>query len=177
LTKKTSPSDGEPGKRRGLFDAIQSAMKDTHRWRPIEGVVAVHSSSDGPDLASTLHDTRLANTVSPVARSLFAEAGWHFVNAEDSRAGSDAHEVLIDRDGQLKIVGSTIDVKFRSDVSSESIHTLLEDCGLTMVESYDFSKNLFSVRGDRILEKAIKLNSLEDVEFAEPSLIESISRT
>lgn len=176
MTKETSPRDGQSGESGGLFGAIYTSMHDKRTWKPVEGVVAVHRNSDMPDLADALENATLTNMVSPVARSNFAEAGWHFVNAENIRAGSDVHEVLIDGDGQLKIVGSTIDVKFGQEVSPESIHALLEDCGLAMVETYDFSRNLFSVKGDRILEKAVKLASLDEVEFAEPSLIEAIDR-
>lgn len=174
MTSKTSPNGRQPGKRGTLFAAIQDALQSSQGWKPIQGVVAVHSPSDAPEPARTLDETRLPNLISPVARSRFAEAGWHLVNAEDSLADSDGHELVIDKDGQLKIVGSTLDVKFGQDMTPESIKALLDDCGLAVVQAYDFSRNMFSVKGDHILEKAARLASLDEVEFAEPSLIESI---
>jgi hypothetical protein len=165
------PNNGD-----GLFGAIFDNMNAAPEWKPVDGVVAVHSASGGPKRAGSLDQSKLGHALSPAMKTKFEEAGWHFINADESQSGEDAHEVIVDKDGNVKIVGATLDVKFSPGLSSKQIEALLEKYGLAVSDSYKFSPNLFSVRSNRVLENVRDLSSLAEVEFAEPSLIEPIGK-
>lgn len=176
MAKKKSPVDQELGESGGLFGAISDSMHATPEWNPVEGVVAVHSPSGNPRRAAGLDKGKLGHALTPGTMASFANAGWRFVNADEGPVDKNAHEVVVDRDGNVKIVGATLDVKFAPGISPKQIDALLKKYGLAVNEAYDFSSNLFSVTSDRVLENVRELSSLSEVEFVEPSLIEPLGK-
>lgn len=172
---KVKPETGGQSHQEGsLFEMIYDAVDSEPAWKPIEGVVAVYNGSASPSAGAKLDWSGLARALTPARISKFADAGWEFVSPAQASAKSRAHPVVLDQDGHVKIVGSSIDVKFVPTVNLDEIKKILDKYGLSIEMNYDFSPNFFSVIGEKILEKTKQLKSIDQVEFAEPSLIEVI---
>ena len=106
----------------------------------------------------------------------FEKAGWTFVRRGRDAASPTEHDVVIDTDGHLKVVGHALNVKFQPTLSREAAEKILGCYGLSIRRAMGFSPNLFLATGtqDDIVSKARSLNQLDSVVYAEPVLIEAI---
>jgi hypothetical protein len=106
----------------------------------------------------------------------FEKAGWTFVKPRQGVAPTADHDVVIDTDGHLKVVGHALNVKFKPTLSRDAAEGILGDYGLSIRRAMGFSPNLFLVTGakDDMVSKAKSLNQLDTVVYAEPVLIEPI---
>lgn len=107
----------------------------------------------------------------------FRQAGWRFVAPDP--AHSDSLKVYAGVDGRLGVVGNSLNVKFSPQLSSEQIGKVLTDNGLKVRRSMGFAKNLLMVEAPRAsdddpFERAHRLATHPDVEFAEPIVVEKL---
>jgi hypothetical protein len=104
----------------------------------------------------------------------FEKAGWTFVKGAEAEAPDADHRVVVDGDGHLKILSNTLNVKFEASLSRTMIEDILNRHGLSIRRDMGFSPNLFLVTGTDgdVMSKVQSLNQLNNVEYAEPVLIE-----
>lgn len=115
--------------------------------------------------------------VDPAEALAFEKAGWTFVKPRLARAAEANHDVVVDVDGHLKVVGHALNVKFDPALSQETAESILNRYGLSIRRRLGFSPNLFTVIGaqDDIVSKARSLNEEDGVVYAEPVLIEPLT--
>jgi hypothetical protein len=104
----------------------------------------------------------------------FEKAGWTFVKAAQADPTEADHSVVVDGDGHLKILGNALNVKFDPSLPRAIIEDILSRHGLSIRRDMGFAPNLFLVgaREGDIMSKVDSLNALNNVEYAEPVLIE-----
>lgn len=102
-------------------------------------------------------------------------AGWTFVKSSGSGDAA-GHDVVVDPDGHLKILSHALNVKFDPSLDSATIDGILSSMGLTIRRKMGFAPNLFlvSARTDNPLSVVKSLNSIDQVLYAEPVLVEAI---
>jgi hypothetical protein len=144
--------------------------------QPVAGIRAIAPNADakGVQLDSARAIAELSSLDEKETRA-FEDAGWKFVRTDD-RAGDS--NVVVDNDGRLKVVSNSLNVKFDPSMSRTDIDSVLAQHGLSVRRDLKFSPNLFTVTGSDggTVEKAITLNSLDKVLYAEPVLIEAIGQ-
>lgn len=113
---------------------------------------------------------------------LFRQGGWTFVKDAASQGEDMARPLFRDSDGHVKIDSGSISVRFAEDVSERDIEALLGEHGLKVGRKLGFAPNLFTVRpmpGRSVansVEIAKALSKSNDVEYAEPVLIEALEK-
>src|SRR5262245_45836253 len=114
--------------------------------------------------------------LNPGDAKAFEKAGWTFVKPGQGSAPAADHDVVVDADGHLKVVGHALNVKFDPSLSRDAAEGILGRYGLSIRREMGFAPNLFLVTGaqDDIVSKAKSLNQLDGVVYAEPVLIEPI---
>ena len=156
------------------LDRIQN-LDDVRAVAPGVEVGAQHRQ-EGSSLAAE-------HGLNPGDAKAFENAGWTFVKPSQSgaRPGQSGaptadHDVVVDADGHLKVVGHALNVKFEPSLSRDDAEGILGRYGLSIRRAMGFAPNLFLVDGaqDDMLSKAKSLNQLDDVVYAEPVLIEPI---
>jgi len=122
-------------------------------------------------------ETALAESGAQESDALaFEKAGWTFVKPGGYVASSGHHDVVVDSDGRLKVVGHALNVRFDPTLSRKDADDILGRYGLSIRREMGFAPNLFLVTGAQTdaVSKAKLLNGLESVVYAEPVLIEPI---
>lgn len=145
----------------------------------LDGVRAIapgRATADGlNEAASTI---AAEHAVDAREATAFEEAGWRFVKAGRADVSEADHDVVVDSDGHLKILGRALNVKFDPTLSRSEITRILDRFGLSIRRSMGFAPNLFLVSGNSgdILSKAEALNKLDGVVYAEPVMFEALER-
>lgn len=121
---------------------------------------------------------RLLEGMSRVSQSdlrLLKEAGWKFIAAVEGVDGPGL-DVLVDSDGNLKLLGRSLVVKIDPSLGHEEIETLLSRSGLVVRRKLGFAPNTFVLDAENgsALSIAESLNALEEIVYAEPNIIEPI---
>lgn len=116
----------------------------------------------------------------------FRRAGWMLVPAaqadaiETAGAARETPPARVYRDpqqGRLMIGTNRLTVKFKDGVAKADARTGLEQAGLTILRDLGFAKNLFEVEvgaGRDPLELSVELQQRDDVDYAEPEMIEHL---
>ena len=158
-------------------------LEKSHVFAQLENIRTVHGvCAFAPNLAPDALAGAPASTAQHAINSsdarAFEKAGWRFVRTERPCSNKAAHDVVVDKDGHLKILTHALNVKFGPSVPHTMIESILGRFRLSKRRNLAFSPNLFLVEdrtGDAI-STAKSLNELDDVVYAEPVLIEAIGR-
>jgi subtilisin family serine protease len=136
--------------------------------------------ADRPPMpASVVEEAKKAPIIALDANA-FQSAGWTIVEAAQADTTADTGEgnAPVFRDpeqGRLLIGTRRINVKFKQAVSETESKQRLEVAGLTILRQLKFSANLFQAEanpGVDPLQVAASLQESDDVEYAEPEMIE-----
>lgn len=104
----------------------------------------------------------------------FEDAGWSFVARDKARDGA---TVYLRPNGRLALGTNRLTVRVTGTHSAEEAEAFLAQEGVQVIDRLKFASNLFVVEvpsGHHPLEAAANLTSSNEVEFAEPELIEII---
>jgi hypothetical protein len=155
-------------------------IKRTYRLRGRE--VQVDELADLRAIRKGGHSRRLTSNpdrdVPPEAESqlrAFEQAGWAVVPRSQVNEG---FKFYIKRGGRVALATDRLTVGLVSDRSQDDAEQLLGQQGFHVVDRLKMGPNLFVVQvphGYDTLEAANQLSSVNDVEFAEPEMIELIS--
>jgi hypothetical protein len=115
------------------------------------------------------------NSLDQEGARAFEEAGWKFARTQNE---ADDANVVVDNDGRMKVMTDLLNVKFDPSMSRSDVDSILKQHSLSVRRELKFSPNLFTVSGPGAgtMEKAKTLNNLDKVLYAEPVLIEALSR-
>lgn len=109
----------------------------------------------------------------------FEEAGWKLrsvypASAKKKDGAPTEFEVVVDTDGRLKVLSDSMNVKFSRNMSEDVLQSILREYDLSVRRSLEFSPNTYTLdsKSGESLAKAKSLNARQDVEYAEPILIE-----
>jgi hypothetical protein len=132
--------------------------------------------------------SRLPKTSSEAALAdglVFEKAGWIFVAPDPQPTQPDRDDspavarVWLDSAGHLLLAPGRLTIKLRPEFSESEAAAFLERSGVEVVRRLRFGRNLYEVAvppsADE-LATAAALASHEDVEYAEPEMIEHIER-
>jgi hypothetical protein len=145
------------------------------RLRELTDLVAVRPqrSTDRPKLTAAALDAVAPEVPLPQVRA-FEEAGWEFVPRERAADGA---KVYLKSGGRVALGTNRLHVRVASERSDEEARALLARHGLTVVDRLKFAPNLYVVEvpaGQDALDMAGRLAASNEVEFAEPELIEIV---
>ncbi len=139
----------------------------------VVGVAAVrgkgHAASDWGPLEQIAPELAI-----PSIRA-FEAAGWSIV---PRKAAIDGAKIYLRSNGRAALGTDRVTVRISENRSDQEGRNLLSSRGFTVVERLKLASNLYSVTippGIDCLEAAQSLATADDVEFAEPELIEVIS--
>jgi hypothetical protein len=148
----------------------------------IEGIAAIPPGAEAVSAhASKGGATHQAKGLRQADIQAFEDAGWSFVSARSAPARDGTRPVFRDEDGQVKIDSGALNVRFAGKPSQAEINRLLEQHGLLVKRQLGFAPNLYTVvpiEPSQALDSvatAKSLTALEQVEYAEPILIEGMS--
>lgn len=149
----------------------------------IEELRAIRDDLGSVNTPESIDTTRYG--VDRSERAPFEAAGWRFV--ETGRATAKATQdprlslarVLRLPGGRLALSSGRVTAKFKENVSQESIEQLLEPFALERLEPLPIATHLYTLQvrsssSPDEFELAATLSQADDVEFAEPELIEDI---
>ncbi|MCW2308889.1 hypothetical protein [Rhodobium gokarnense] len=106
---------------------------------------------------------------------LLQEAGWTFGAPEQAPPGA-AFDVLMDADGHLKLAGRALVAKIDPTLDRTAVEALLSRTGMNLRRELGFAPNTFLLEAQdgSALNAARTLNELQEILYAEPSLVEPI---
>jgi hypothetical protein len=150
------------------------------KLQSIQNVSGVRAVAPGVEVAAK--DRQAAASVAaqkgldPDEAAAFEKAGWTFVKPRLTHEAEGDHDVIVDVDGHLKVVGHALNVKFDPALTREAAERILGCFGLGIRRALGFAPNLFLVTGNEsdFVSKAKSLNQLDGVVYAEPVFIEPI---
>lgn len=105
----------------------------------------------------------------------FEDAGWRFLPREQA---ADGYRVFVKSGGRIALGTNRLAIRVSESVPPTAAEALLEREGLSVIDRPRFVPNLFIAEvppGQDVLETARRLDELQEIEFAEPQLIEALS--
>ena len=129
------------------------------------------------DLADLVNRLGVQSQQAHTDLTILKDAGWSF--SVGTRGSEEkGFELVRDVDGHLKLAGRSLTLQLKPELDRSEIDELLARFSVKVVREFSFSKNTFLVDvGDgNVLEKARMLNDLEEIRYAEPNLVEPISK-
>ena len=144
------------------------------------GISRSENREDVLESIKSLVDFKILQKLTPWAR-----AGWQFIPRE-REIGNNPYDgggfrILIDEDGEVKIEGRSMVVKFDPTLSEDDINALLKSYGASIKRWIRPAPNLvqaivdpLQTRLSPLIDLAERIEGDDGVEYARPELIENI---